>query len=459
MSSNDISIQFLGAAGTVTGSKHLLKTPEKNILIDCGLFQGLKSLRLKNRESLPVIVSDIHIVILTHAHLDHCGYIPLLLKSGFKGKILMTPPTRDLAEIILRDSAKIQEEDAERENRLGLSKHNPSLPLYTVKSVEIALKQFYVYSDNEWISISPNIEFRFIKNGHILGSCFVEINCFGKKIVFSGDIGRNKDEIMNPPSIIEEADFLVMESTYGDRLHGTALAKDELADIINDTIHQNGNLVIPSFAVGRAQELMHLVNQLKKEIRIPNVPVFMDSPMGADATKVLHRYPAWHKLTEEQCHSVCHDINIITDFHDTLKIIALKGSKIIIAASGMITGGRVLEYLKNYIEDKKNTVLLVGYQAEGTRGRALRNRAFEIKMYGKYYKVNARVKEISSLSAHADQQEMIGWMKQIKNKLQKIFLVHGEPQAQEAFRVKISDELMVQPILPKQNEEYILFSV
>lgn len=459
MSSKNVSIQFLGAAGTVTGSKHLLKTPEKNILIDCGLFQGLKSLRLKNREPLPVLVNTIDLVILTHAHLDHCGYLPLLIKAGYTGKILMTPPTRDLAEIILRDSAKIQEEDAEHENRYGISKHNPSLPLYTVKDVENTIKHFYVYSDNEWISISPDIEFRFIKNGHILGSCFVEINCFGKKIIFSGDVGRFNDDLMQSPTVMEEGDFLVMESTYGDRLHEATLAKDELADIINDTIHQNGNLLIPSFAVGRAQELMHLVNQLKKEIRIPNVPVFMDSPMGADATKVMHRYPAWHKLSEEQCKAVCQDINIITDFRDTLKIIALKGSKIIIAASGMITGGRVLEYLKNYIEDKKNTVLLVGYQAEGTRGRALRNRAFEIKMYGRYYKVIARVKEISSLSAHADQKEMLDWMKLFKRKPQRIFLVHGEPQAQEAFRVKIQDELKIEVMIPKQNDEVVLFSI
>lgn len=453
-----ISIQFLGAAGTVTGSKHLLKTPEKNILIDCGLFQGLKSLRLKNRELLPVDVKGIDLVILTHAHLDHCGYLPLLAKSGYAGKILMTPPTRDLAEIILRDSAKIQEEDAEHENRYGISKHNPSLPLYTMKDVENVLKQFYVYSDNQWINISPNIEFRFLQNGHILGSCFIEVNCFGKKIIFSGDIGRSNDDIMKPPSVVEEADFLVMESTYGDRLHGTAPAKDELAGIINDTIHQNGNLLIPSFAVGRAQELMHLVNQLKKENRIPNVPVFMDSPMGADATKVLHKYPAWHKLSEEECRAVCHDINIITDFQDTQKVIALKGSKIIIAASGMITGGRVLEYLKNYIDDKKNTLLLVGYQAEGTRGRALRNGAHEIKIYGKYYPVKARVKEISSLSAHADQKEMIDWLARFKKKPQKIFLVHGEPQAQETFRIKIQDELKTEAIIPRQSQEEVLFS-
>lgn len=455
----NISIQFLGAASTVTGSKHLLKTPEKNILVDCGLFQGIKSLRLKNREPLSVSANEIDVVLLTHAHLDHCGYIPLLIKQGFKGRILMTPPTRDLTEIILRDSAKIQEEDAERENREGFSKHNPSLPLYTTKDVENAIKQFYVYSDNQWITISSNIEFRFIKNGHILGSALIEINCFGKKIVFSGDIGRKESLIMNEPCVLEEADFLVMESTYGDRLHPTTSAKEELADVINDTIHNKGNLLIPSFAVGRAQELMHLINQLKKEIRIPNIPVYMDSPMGSDATKILHKYPAWHKLSEDECHAVCNDIHIITDFHDTLKILAEKGSKIVIAASGMMTGGRVLEYLKNYIGDKKNTILLVGFQAEGTRGRALRNGAHEIKMYGRYYEVRANVKEISSLSAHADQKEMLDWLKQFKKKPQKILLVHGEPQAQETFRVKILDELRIEVVIPKPNDDLILFAL
>ena len=458
MNSKNVSIQFLGAAGTVTGSKHLLKTPEQNILIDCGLFQGLKSLRLKNRESLPVDVSDIGLVILTHAHLDHCGYLPLLVKAGYKGKILMTPPTRDLSEIILRDSAKIQEEDAERENRYGISKHKPSLPLYTVKDVEFTLKYFETHNDNEWRKISDNIKFRFIKNGHILGSAFVDMECFGKRIIFSGDIGRKNAEILNDPSLLEEADFLVMESTYGDRLHPTTSVRDELADIINDTIHSKGNLLIPSFAVGRAQDLMHIINDLKKEIRIPDIPVYMDSPMGADATRVLHKFPDWHKLSKEECDAVCHNISIIRDFHDTQKIVLLKGSKIVIAASGMLTGGRVLEYMKHYVEDKKNTILLVGFQAAGTRGRALKERSNEIKIFGRYYSVKAKVREITSLSAHAYHHEMIEWMKQIKKKPEKIFLVHGEPQAQEVFRVKINDELNIQSVLPKQNEEHILFS-
>jgi metallo-beta-lactamase family protein len=262
---------------------------------------------------------------------------------------------------------------------------------------------------------------------------------------------------MMPPSIIKECDFLVMESTYGDRNHIETPAKDELADIINESIRSKGTLLIPSFAVGRAQELMHLINELKKEIRIPDIPVYMDSPMGASATKVLVKYPTWHKLTKEQCTSVFEDIRIISDYHDTMNVLQDKRIKIVIAASGMLTGGRVLDYLRNYIEDKKNTVLLVGYQAEGTRGRSLRTGVHEIKMYGKYYQVKAKVREISSLSAHADQREMLNWLKEFTKKPEKIMLVHGEPSAREAFRIKIKDQLNLEPILPNQNEEITLF--
>jgi metallo-beta-lactamase family protein len=456
---NEISIQFLGAASTVTGSKHLLKTPGKNILIDCGLFQGIKSLRLKNWAPLPVSVDQIDTVIITHAHLDHCGYIPLLVKSGFKGNILMTAPTRDLVEIILRDSAKIQEEDADRANKYGYSKHTPALPLYTTADVEKSLALFKTYTDKESVSLSPNIHFQFLKNGHILGSCFIEMDCYGKKIIFTGDIGRIKSELLAPPTIIEDADFIVMESTYGNRLHSNANVADELSDVINSTIHRSGNLLIPSFAVGRAQELMHMILQLKRALNIPDIPVFMDSPMGADATEILNKYPDWHKLTAEDSKALHDNITIIKDWHDTQKVIDAKGSKIVIAASGMLTGGRVLEYLKHYIGNKRNTVMLVGYQAEGTRGRALREGVHEIKIHGKYYKVQAHVCEITSLSAHGDQQEMLDWLKQFKQKPSRIFLVHGEPMVQQAFRVKIEDELKIDTVIPLQNEEYTLFKI
>jgi metallo-beta-lactamase family protein len=454
-----VSIQFLGAAGTVTGSKHLLKTPDKNILIDCGLFQGIKSLRKQNWDPLPVPVNQINLVILTHAHLDHCGYLPLLVKAGYKGDILMTAPTRDLVEIILRDSAKIQEEDAEKANRHGYTKHDPARPLYTLAEVELTLPHCVSYNANEWVTISDNIKFRYIKNGHILGSAFIEMDCFGKKIVFSGDIGRETSEILNPPSIIEAADFLVMESTYGDRLHPDASARVQLADVINSTIRKKGNLLIPSFAVGRAQELMHIITVLKKEKNIPNIPVYMDSPMGADVIAIMDKYPEWHKLSEREYTAMCKDIEVVRDYHETAKIIKKKGSKIIIAASGMLTGGRILEYIKNYIGNKRNTIVLVGYQAQGTRGRVLQEGGHEIKIHGKYYPVNAGVRNITSLSGHGDQREMLNWLKQFKKRPGKIFLVHGEPMAQEAFRLKIKDELKVEVIVPQQNDEQVLFNV
>ncbi len=454
-----VSIQFLGAAGTVTGSKHLLKTPEKNILIDCGLFQGIKALRRRNWDALPFPADKIDLIIITHAHLDHTGYLPLIVKAGYKGKILMTHPTKDLTEVILRDSAKIQEEDAEKANKHGYTKHKPALPLYTLAEAEKCFSQFVSYNDDEWVKVSDDICFRFIKNGHILGSAFVEIQCFGKRIIFSGDIGRQQSEILDAPSVIKETDFLIMESTYGDRLHPAVPSSLQLADIINSTIRKKGNIIIPSFAVGRAQELMHIITRLKKEKSIPDIPVYMDSPMGADVLAIMDKYPQWHKLPEREYVAMCKDITTIRDYHETEKVIQKKGSKLIIAASGMLTGGRVLEYIKNYIGQKKNTVLLVGYQAEGTRGRALKEGTHEIKIHGKYYQVSARVAVIGSLSGHADQGEMIGWLGNFEKKPAKIFLVHGEPMSQEAFRVKIEHEFNIPVEIPSQEQELDMFSL
>ena len=456
---NEIILQSLGAAETVTGSKHLLRTPELNILIDCGLFQGIKSLRLKNWEELPVHPGDIDVLLLTHAHLDHCGYIPLLVKKGFRGKIYMTPPTKDLAEMILYDSAKIQEEDAERANREGYSKHKPALPLYKTEDVDFTLQHFEVIEHSSEIQLSPNISFQFRKNGHILGSACVELTCFAKTIVFSGDIGRYQSDFLLPPSNMNKADYVVMESTYGDRLHEGDPA-EQLAAVINEAMDQHGTVLIPSFAVGRAQEIMHLINHLKKKNKIPHwLPVFLDSPMAADATDILCRYPKWHKLKHEECMSVCKDVVISRDWHNTIDIIHKHGSKIVISASGMLTGGRVLEYMKHLAPHENNIILLIGYQAEGTRGRALQNKAHEIKIHGKYYPVRARVVEISGLSAHADQSELIEWLKNFKHLPEKVFLVHGESSAQEALRVKIQDELNLPVDIQKQNEEKILFNI
>ena len=456
---NKVSLQFLGAAGTVTGSKHLLKTPSLNLMIDCGLFQGLKALRLMNWEPLGIDVPSIRAVILTHAHLDHCGFLPLLGRQGFNGKIYCTAPTRDLTEIILRDSAKIQEEDAANANKYGYTKHKPAIPLYTEKDVEIILPMLTVTDTDTIVQLNADIAFRFFTNGHILGSAFVEVTCYQKKLLFSGDLGRPASTLLREPTKPSKVDFVIMESTYGDRLHPEISTEDQLCDVIVDTAHQKGNLLIPSFAVGRAQELMHLLNVLKKNNRIPNLPVYMDSPMGADATSILKKYPAWHKLTEDECNSLFNDVTIIRKFEDTVKVVNQPGPKIIIAASGMLTGGRVLYYLEKYLQNRRNSILFTGYQSEGTRGRTMLSGAHEIKIHGAYLPVRMKVYSLTAMSGHADQKEMIGWLSNITSAPQKVFLVHGENSAREAMRVKLESTFSWNVVLPKLSEELELFSI
>ena len=427
-------------------------------MIDCGLFQGLKALRLRNWESLDIDVANIDAVILTHAHLDHCGYLPLLGKQGFKGKIYCTAPTRDLTEVILRDSAKIQEEDAINANKYGYTKHHPAVPLYTEKDVEDILPSFTITEPDRSVQLNKDISFLFHANGHILGSVFIEITCYQKKILFSGDLGRPVSTLLHEPVKPSQADFVIMESTYGDRLHADVSLDDQLSDVVVDIAHQKGNLLIPSFAVGRAQELMHLINQLKKNNRIPNLPVFMDSPMGADATAILKKYPSWHKLNEAECKALFDNVTIVRKFEDTLKVAELPGPKIIIAASGMLTGGRVLYYLEKYLQGKRNSILFTGYQSEGTRGRAIIGGAHEIKIHGTYVPVRMKVCSLSAMSGHADQKEMIDWLTNIATPPQKIFLVHGENGAREAMRVKLESTLKWHVELPDHSQEFELFT-
>lgn len=447
-----LKIHFLGASGTVTGSKFYLETPESNLMIDCGMFQGIKELRLLNWKPLPVDVSKIDLVLLTHGHLDHTGYLPRLVKEGFQGQIIGTAPTLAIARIILLDSAKIHEEEAERANEEGYGKHRPALPFYTVKEAQKAIDLFAYEERDQWIQLSPNIRFKFRYNGHIIGATFIELEIFGKMFVFSGDVGRQKDPLLQAPERPKWADYLFVESTYGNKRHPKEDVEGILVDLIKKTIDQRGNLVIPSFAVERLQSLMYTLWQLYKKNRIPNIPIFVDSPMGNNVLSVFERFPDWHKLSVKDYRAMCDRFDIISCYADTWKTIDDPRPKIVIAGSGMVTGGRVLTYLKQWLDKSSTTVLLVGYQAEGTRGRQLLEGAGELKLFGKYYPVKAKIEHLESLSAHADQNGLLQWMQDIKNIPEKVFLVHGEPTALDAFRVKIGDVYGWQVHIPKWKE-------
>ena len=445
-------INFLGAAGVVTGSKFLIETSERNIMIDCGMFQGLKELRLLNWTNLPIDVKAIDIVLLTHGHLDHVGYLPRLLKQGFTGKIVGTAPTIAIAEIILKDSAKIHEEEAEKANKENYSKHNPALPFYTVKDAEETIKLFEIQVPDKWINLSEHISYRFQYNGHIIGATFIELDINSKRFVFSGDIGRCNDYLLNDPKRPEWADFLFIESTYGNKLHPQEDVEEKLTTIIHNTLQKKGNLIIPSFAVERLQTLMFILWQLYKKNKIPNIPIFIDSPMGNNVLSVFKRFPQWHKLSDTDYKEMCNHVNIVESYKETWETIDDKRPKIVIAGSGMVTGGRVLTYLKQLIDEPSTTVLLVGYQAEGTRGRLLLDGVHEIRFFGKYYPVKATIESIESLSAHADQNDLINWMSSIKNIPEKVYLIHGEPTALDAFRVKIQDLYNWNVMIPKLTD-------
>ena len=455
MTSRDITIQFLGAAGTVTGSKYLIHTATKRILIDCGLFQGLKELRELNWKDPIANPKDVDLILLTHGHLDHCGYLPRFIKAGFSGAIWGTAPTLEIAKIILEDSARIQEEDAERANKERYSKHDPAEPLYTCKDVEKVLPIFAPQSLDKWIEIDKDISCRFHYNGHILGATFIELKIGMKTIIFSGDIGREKDLLMFPPQKPEHADVIIIESTYGDRHHPDDAA-EKLEEIVNTCINRKGTLIIPSFAVERTQTLMYLLWTLKKNNRIPDIPVYMDSPMGTNVLNVFEHTTSWHRLSAMDCQHMCKDIKLIKTIQETYKLAASPLPKIIIAGSGMASGGRVLTYFLQYIGNPTATVLLAGYQAEGTRGRALLEGTDRIKLFGKDYPVKANIEHIDGLSSHADQQELINWLSKLESTPDEIFIVHGEQQAAAGLKNKIKEVYGWNAAIPKLNQEFEL---
>ncbi len=451
-----MKVKFIGGAGTVTGSKTLIESNGIRILIDCGLFQGIKPLRELNWEALPILPSTIDFVLLTHGHLDHCGWLPKLINQGFEGKIYCTSPTKDIAKLILLDSAKIQEEDANKANENNYSKHEIAEPLYTVNQAEMVFPHFRVIKENEIFQLDAEISAVFTNAGHILGACTIELKIENKFLVFSGDIGRDNDDLMYPPTKPKRADYVFLESTYGNRIHPDENVKLLLEAYVNTTYQKGGTVIIPSFAVERAQTIMYLLWQLKEEGKLPNIPFIIDTPMGISVLNIFENNKKWHKLSNEDCVAMCKMFSMISDYQETINVIFNNQPKVVIAASGMVTGGRVLSYFEKYIGLPETTIIIVGFQAEGTRGRKLLEGAKDIKIHGKYYDVHANIVEIEGLSAHGDQNDLLNWLSVLETKPKKIFLVHGENQPADELRIKINEKYGFNCVIPLMGQEYDL---
>lgn len=435
-------IHFWGAAETVTGSKYLVEAHGKRILVDCGMFQGLKKLRVRNWKPLPVPADSIDAVLLTHAHIDHTGYLPRLVKEGFEGPVYCTPATLDLAQILLRDAAYLQEEDAKRANKYGYTRHSPAEPLFGRADAERALTLFEPVDfsgPDDRLMLDEDIGVHFRPVGHILGAASITLEIDGTSLVFSGDVGRPNDPVMKAPQTLRKADILILESTYGDRRHHELDLAADLADVINRTVERSGIVLIPAFAVGRSQAIMHVIAGLKSEHRIPDVPVFLNSPMAINASKLYCRRHDEHRLTDDQCEEMCAGVTYVRDASDSRALNGRLEPAIIISASGMVTGGRVLHHIKAFGPHAKNTILFCGYQAAGTRGEALVHGAHEVKIHGEYVPIHAEVVSLQGLSAHADYAELGDWLETLERAPQRIFLTHGEPSSQDAFRRYLAD--------------------
>ena len=451
-----IELNFLGAAGTVTGSKYLVNAGGRRVLVDCGLFQGFKQLRLRNRAPLPFEPRALDAVILTHAHLDHSGYLPLLVKNGFAGPVYCSAATRELCEILLPDSGRLQEEDAAYANRRGFSKHRPALPLYTEDDARAALRRFQPVAFERDIELGKDLSFRFSPAGHILGAAMGTLRHAGTSILFSGDLGRSEDILMPPPAAARQADYLVVESTYGNRRHDPRDPRAELAEVFNRTFGRGGAVIVPAFAVGRAQALMYCIHLLKAEGAIPDVPVFLNSPMAVNVTRVFHNHRGEHRLTPEQCDGMCGAAHYVNSVDESKALNARQGPMIVIAGSGMATGGRVLHHLKAFAPNQRNTVLFTGFQAGGTRGAAMLNGADAVKIHGEYVPVRAEVASIANLSGHADYVEILDWLRRFPAPPRRVFVTHGEPAAADALRRHIEEELGLVVRVPEHSERVTL---
>ncbi|HBF11839.1 MAG TPA: MBL fold metallo-hydrolase [Deltaproteobacteria bacterium] len=451
-----LKIKFLGGVGTVTGSKFLITEDGANYLVDCGLFQGLKMLRLKNWNPLPLSPSSIKEVILTHAHIDHSGYLPLLVKNGFKGRIWSTKGTKALCDILLPDAGHLQEEDAEFANRHKFSKHHPALPLYTKAQAQQTLSFFNPVPWDKPQALSAATSIQFLPAGHILGASIVKMMDKNKCIVFSGDLGRLHDLTMKPPTFVDHADYLLVESTYGNRLHPKTNPKDTLKDLLIQTYKKGGTVLIPAFAVGRIQDVLHLLAQLKNEKEIPDIPVYLNTPMGSKATALFSDFMGEHALSADECHRLQKVAHMIETVDESKALNQVKKPAIIISASGMATGGRVLHHLKSLAPYPENLILFVGFQAAGTRGEAMLRGVPQIKIHGEMIPIKAGVASIDSLSAHADADEVMIWLKNFKSPPKMTFIVHGEPIASDTLRMRIQDELRWPCTVPDYQEEWEL---
>lgn len=447
------TLQFLGAAGTVTGSRYLVEADGRRILIDCGLFQGYKQLRERNWAPFPVEPATIDAVVLTHAHLDHSGYLPALVKQGFKGAIHCTAATRDLCGLLLPDSAHLLEEQAEYAARKGFSKHAVPKPLYTERDAQLALRKLAAHDYDTDVDIAPGITARFHPAGHILGAAHVSLNAGGRRFHFSGDIGRSIDPMMKPPSPLPACDVLVCESTYGDRKHPVIDPEAELAPVLRRVLGRHGVVVIPAFAVGRAQALLLNIARLRQRGEIPDVPVYLNSPMAVNATHIYHAHHDEHRVTDAECAAMFDIATFVNSVEESKALNRRKGAMIIISASGMATGGRVLHHLEAFGPFEKNAILLAGYQAGGTRGAQLAAGAKHVRMFGREVPIRAEVVQLQAFSGHADADEMLAWMRTAPTTPSRVYVTHGEPAAADTLRGRIEHELGWPARVPEQLEK------
>ncbi len=466
------SLTFLGAARTVTGSKHLLQVGDRRLLVDCGLFQGLKSLRERNWQALPLKAASIDAVVLTHAHLDHCGYLPRLVSQGYEGRVFCTPGTAELARIVLADAARIQEEDADRANRKRYTKHSPALPLFTTKDADRAMSLLQPLGYDRPIQVMPGVEAEFVNAGHLLGSAYVRVHLqsSGRTVLFGGDLGRYDRPVLPDPDPIEHADVLLVESTYGNRVHEGDDNGERIAQIINDTAGRGGKLIIPSFAMGRIEEVLYWIGRLEDEKRIPVLPVYVDSPMARAVLEIyrdrLNELDAeisegrGNQHRQQNLRKVCGfctgQLRVISTVPESRAVQESSDPAIVVSSSGMATGGRVLHHLVRALPDERNTVLFVGFQAAGTRGRKLLDGDGFTRIHGADVPVRARIESVDSMSAHADSNEILRWLGNFKTPPGLTCLVHGEPVPMDALKARIEKELGWRVVTPDHHEKIAL---